>query len=73
MLELADLVIELTGSSSVVERHPLPADDPKLRQPDIAIARTQLGWQPTVELRAGLTRTIDWFRSEIISAGLSSS
>ena len=73
MLELADLVIELTGSSSAVERHPLPSDDPKLRQPDITIARTRLGWEPTVELRAGLTRTIAWFRSETIGAGLAPS
>jgi dTDP-glucose 4,6-dehydratase len=73
MLELADLVIELTGSSSVVECHPLPADDPKLRQPDITIARTQLGWEPTVELRVGLTQVIAWFRSETISVGRSSS
>lgn len=61
--ELADLVIELTGTASPVERLPLPADDPVRRQPDITLAKKILGWQPTVELREGLLRTIDYFRS----------
>ena len=61
--ELADLVIELTGTSSPVERLPLPADDPVRRRPDITLAKKVLGWQPTVQLRAGLLRTIDYFRS----------
>jgi UDP-glucuronate decarboxylase len=61
--ELADLVIELTGTSSPVERLPLPADDPVRRQPDITLAKTVLGWQPTIQLREGLLRTIDYFRS----------
>jgi UDP-glucuronate decarboxylase len=60
--ELADLVIELTGTASPVERLPLPADDPVRRQPDITLAKKILGWQPTVELREGLLRTIDYFR-----------
>jgi UDP-glucuronate decarboxylase len=60
--ELADLVIELTGTASPVERLPLPADDPVRRQPDITLAEKILGWQPTVELREGLLRTIDYFR-----------
>jgi dTDP-glucose 4,6-dehydratase len=61
MLELAQLVIELTGSHSTVEHLPLPADDPKLRRPDISLARELLGWEPTVPLREGLARTIEWF------------
>ncbi len=63
MLEFAELVLELTGSSSTIEHRPLPSDDPKVRQPDITIAREVLGWEPTIELRDGLTRTIDWFRN----------
>ena len=62
LVELAELVVELTGSESVVEHLPLPADDPKLRRPDISLAREQLGWEPTVPLREGLARTIEWFR-----------
>ena len=61
--ELADLVIELTGTASPVERLPLPAHDTVRRQPDITLAKKILGWQPTVELREGLLRTIDYFRS----------
>jgi len=60
--ELATSVIELTGSQSEIVQHPLPADDPKQRQPDIARAKEVLGWQPTVELEAGLKRTVDYFR-----------
>jgi len=61
--ELAELVIELTGSSSAIESLPLPADDPKVRQPDIARATAILGWAPTVQLREGLLRTIEYFRT----------
>jgi len=60
--QLADLVIELTGSSSPVTYHPLPEDDPKVRQPDITRARQTLGWEPQVELREGVSRTIEYFR-----------
>ena len=60
--ELAELVLELTGSSSEIRSLPLPADDPKVRQPDITRARELLGWQPEVTLRPGLTRTIEYFR-----------
>jgi nucleoside-diphosphate-sugar epimerase len=62
MLELADLVRELTGSRVPVVFGPLPADDPTQRRPDITRARTLLGWEPQVPLRDGLTRTIAWFR-----------
>jgi UDP-glucuronate decarboxylase len=63
ILELAQLTIELTGSRSKIVSEPLPADDPTRRRPDIRLAHEQLAWQPTVPLRKGLARTIDWFRS----------
>jgi nucleoside-diphosphate-sugar epimerase len=62
MIELADQVRELTGTSSPVVREPLPPDDPKVRRPDIARARSLLGWEPKVPLREGLARTIEYFR-----------
>ena len=62
MRQLADLVIELTGSKSPIVQRPLPADDPKQRQPDITKARRQLGWEPAIPLREGLARTIEYFR-----------
>jgi dTDP-glucose 4,6-dehydratase len=61
--ELAELVLEETGSSSPIESLPLPADDPKVRKPDITIAREVLAWEPRVELREGLRRTIPYFRA----------
>ncbi|MEM9659907.1 MAG: SDR family NAD-dependent epimerase/dehydratase, partial [Planctomycetota bacterium] len=61
--ELAELVIELTGSKSKLVERPLPADDPTRRRPDISLAIKQLGWEPTTPLSEGLARTIDWFRS----------
>ncbi len=63
--ELADLVLELTGSPSRVERVALPVDDPTRRRPDITLARTELGWEPKIDLREGLARTIAWFRTKI--------
>lgn len=65
MLELADLVLEVTGSRSELRFEPLPADDPKQRQPDITVARDQLGWEPQIDLRRGLELTIPYFRSEL--------
>jgi UDP-glucuronate decarboxylase len=61
MLELAALVIELTGSRSKTLHAPLPADDPRQRQPDISLARETLDWAPRVELREGLAKTIAYF------------
>jgi len=62
--DLAELVVELTGSGSkIVEARALPENDPIQRRPDITKARSQLDWQPTVDLRAGLQRTVDWFKS----------
>lgn len=62
ILELAEMAIRQTGSSSEIIRLPLPADDPKQRQPDITQAREKLGWEPKVPLEQGLGRTIDYFR-----------
>ncbi|GAB4333623.1 MAG: SDR family oxidoreductase [Calditrichia bacterium] len=59
--ELAELVVELTGSSSKIIYKPLPADDPKQRQPDITQAKKQLQWQPTISLKEGLIATIAYF------------
>ena len=61
--EIATLVIELSGSSSEISHLPLPADDPAQRRPDLTVARTELGWEPSTPLREGLSRTIEWFRS----------
>jgi UDP-glucuronate decarboxylase len=61
MLGLAELVLELTGSRSRLERHPLPQDDPRRRRPDISLARERLGWEPAVPLATGLARTIEYF------------
>jgi UDP-glucuronate decarboxylase len=61
ILELAEAVLRLTGSRSKLLRMPLPADDPKQRQPDITLARSTLQWEPKVQLEAGLKRTIDYF------------
>ncbi len=69
MLELAEHVIRLTGSSSNVVFKPLPSDDPRQRQPDISIAKATLGWEPKVALEEGLQLTIAYFR-QILSEGL---
>jgi UDP-glucuronate decarboxylase len=61
MLELAEAVIRLTGSKSKLIFEPLPADDPKQRQPDITLAKTKLGWEPKVALEEGLKKTIQYF------------
>ncbi len=63
MQELAEVVAELTGTNASTEHQVLPEDDPKLRRPDITLARELLGWEPTVDLRTGLARTIEWFRT----------
>jgi UDP-glucuronate decarboxylase len=65
MIELANLVLELTGSNSPLEHKPLPADDPTRRKPDITVARDKLGWEPTVPLREGLQKAIDYFATAI--------
>lgn len=65
MLELAQQVIRLTGSSSQIVYHPLPNDDPKQRKPDISLAQKKLDWNPSVQLEQGLMATIDYFRSTL--------
>jgi dTDP-glucose 4,6-dehydratase len=65
MLELAELVLELTGSQSELVYEALPADDPMQRCPDITLARELLKWEPTVDLREGLRNTIDWFQKTL--------
>ncbi|MEI7833266.1 MAG: UDP-glucuronic acid decarboxylase family protein [bacterium] len=65
MLELAELVLELVGAKSKIIFMPLPKDDPTRRRPDITRAKKTLGWEPTVQLREGLTTTIAYFKDEI--------
>ena len=65
--QLAEAVVEVTGSKSKIVYRDLPADDPKRRQPDIRLAREKLGWQPTVPLLDGLKKTVEWFRSIDVS------
>jgi len=69
ILELADMVIEMTASKSELVRKPLPQDDPVMRRPDISVAQEKLGWQPKVQLREGLKKTIDYFDDLLRSAG----
>jgi dTDP-glucose 4,6-dehydratase len=59
LLELAEAVVAVTGSRSEIVFEALPTDDPKVRQPDISLARELLGWEPVVELREGLRKTLD--------------
>ncbi|NLA74643.1 MAG: NAD-dependent epimerase/dehydratase family protein, partial [Deltaproteobacteria bacterium] len=63
--ELAEMIIRLTGSASKIEYRPLPMDDPKRRQPDIALAREKLMWEPRVKVEHGLKKTIEYFRERI--------
>ncbi|HJU74311.1 MAG TPA: UDP-glucuronic acid decarboxylase family protein [Gemmatimonadaceae bacterium] len=63
--QLAELVVELTGTKSEVVYRPLPQDDPKVRQPDISRARRLLEWEPEVSLRDGVNRTIEYFRNQL--------
>jgi dTDP-glucose 4,6-dehydratase len=64
VLELARLIIDLTGSDSEIVFIDRPQDDPTVRRPDTTLARTALGWEATVDIRDGLLRTIDWFRRQ---------
>lgn len=65
VLALADIIRELTGSQSPISFVPRPVDDPCVRRPDIALARSTLGWEPEVGLEDGLLRTIAWFRESL--------
>ena len=61
--QLAELILELTGSKSKLVERPLPQDDPTRRCPNIDMAKEKLGWQPTISLRDGLEKTIEWFKT----------
>ncbi|MGD9309914.1 MAG: SDR family oxidoreductase [Desulfosarcina sp.] len=63
ILELAELVIDITGSTSTIEHHPLPVDDPQQRKPDITLAKQILDWRPTVDLETGLKKTVAYFET----------
>jgi UDP-glucuronate decarboxylase len=65
IVELAEKVIKMTGSKSKIVKMPLPPDDPRQRQPDITLAKKELGWGPAIEFEDGLAKTIDYFRSII--------
>lgn len=62
---LAEKIIQMTGSRSSISYCPLPGDDPKQRQPDITLAQKALRWEPSIELEAGLEKTIAYFKEEI--------
>jgi len=63
--QLAELVVELTGTKAPIVYEPLPKDDPKVRKPDITRAKAMLGWEPKVHVRDGLARTIEYFRQHV--------
>jgi dTDP-glucose 4,6-dehydratase len=65
--DIAELVLRLTGSSSVIQQYPLPVDDPKVRRPDIGRARAVLGWEPKIDLEDGIRRTVHYFRAILAS------
>jgi len=65
VMELAQMIVRLTGSKSRIVRKPLPVDDPKVRQPDITKAKQVLGWEPKVDLEEGLRLTIEWFKKKL--------
>jgi dTDP-glucose 4,6-dehydratase len=65
ILELAEIIIDLTDSDSAITHEPLPPQDPQVRQPDIAKARSELGWKPDVSLRDGLRESIAYFETVV--------
>jgi dTDP-glucose 4,6-dehydratase len=62
VLQFAETIRKLVGNNVPIEFRPLPVDDPKVRQPDIGVARSRLGWEPRVPVEEGLRRTITYFR-----------
>jgi dTDP-glucose 4,6-dehydratase len=62
--EVAEMIVELSGSGSEISHQPLPEDDPKRRCPDITRAREVLGWEPQTGAREGLAKTLEWFASQ---------
>ena len=67
MIELAELVIKLTKSKSIISYQPLPTDHPTQRRPDISLARQYLKWEPVIQLEAGLIKTIDYFNNTLFN------
>ena len=65
MLELAQMVIKLTGSHSRIVHQPLPQDDPTQRRPVIDLAKKELDWQPSIKLEEGLVKTIQYFKTKL--------
>jgi len=65
ILQLAERILKETNSSSPIIHKALPQDDPKVRCPDITLARKLLGWEPTISLDEGLKKTVPWFKSEL--------
>jgi len=65
MLQLAELTLKLVGGKSKIVHKPLPADDPKQRQPNIALARKVIKWEPTIPLEEGLKRTVAYFKTRV--------
>jgi nucleoside-diphosphate-sugar epimerase len=68
VLELAQVILDVTGSNSAIAFEPLPIDDPTRRCPDITLATTELGWAPTVELRDGIARTVEYLATRVAAA-----
>ncbi len=68
ILQLAETIVELTGSNSGIVFKPLPSDDPKQRRPDICLAKERLKWEPTIELKDGLVKTVEYFQTVVNSA-----
>jgi dTDP-glucose 4,6-dehydratase len=71
ILECAQVVLEVTGSSSKIRHEPLPQDDPQQRCPDIGKAKRLLGWEPVIDLRSGLQKSLDYFKSAVQGTGAS--
>ncbi len=63
--QFAEEIIRITGTTAKIEHQPLPVDDPKVRQPDISLAKKTLGWEPKIDFEEGITRTIDFFRTRV--------
>jgi len=70
IIDLAQLIVDIVGASSWIAHRPLPRDDPRRRRPDITAAVELLGWRPSVELRDGLARTIEYFRQPLLESEL---
>jgi UDP-glucuronate decarboxylase len=69
ILELAEMILDLTGSKSKLVRRPLPVDDPVRRRPDLTCAERELRWRPRIPLRDGLLRTIEYFDGRLTTRG----